>query len=689
MRQMLTLHSVNPTGMFSYGLCDSVNLLNNGLVHLIGINEDKGGSNGSGKSSLFNAICELLFQENPTGENGDAVINDVWAKGMAGRLYFTNWQGQHFRVTYCRDWKGQLYPVDNDNGVSYVGTSLYLDKYEDGVWKDSRGSGMPETHKKLLETVGMTYSQFISTSYMSHRIGDQFLRGKNKERLDILSGVVGLEEWDQILEQCRAKKKALLAKSSSIGDKVSYEKGSIKTLEEQFQNARAFNWDNHIQVLTERLEATRAAWKAKNNEISKMNAQIQNLRDQQEKSVDKTVLDAIRQEIADLNNLVRSKEQEFSNTLPIMEDQKLALDLRNCANFIGQSRGALSAYCGSLRTLDSAANCPTCEAEIGEDVRQKLREKVDALNADIFAKEKAYANLQELIKKDKEEKLQVERDRKSSISNEVANIRKSIDLKNASIRNLYEEYEKLNQSIKLLQNELSKLTGELNSFNMEGSQINSQIATAKASVENLKALEGQIEEKSRQVKFYEDEIKDVNNELLVFVWLIDNIPYIKLHKMSMSMAEISDMVNSYFDEMGETTRLRISSFEEKTKKKHASDVKDLMKSEVKVEIIDGNKNISPNLYSDGEISKISMAVVRALHELANKKGQGCNLMMLDEIFSFIDKDNSQKISEGLTSLLNRGTIFLTDNSGGANNLVQFNKVWIARKRNGQTALELE
>jgi hypothetical protein len=66
----LVIHQVNPTGMFSYGLSNTINLLNRGLVHLVGVNDDKGGdSNGAGKSSLFNAICELLFQENPTGEN--------------------------------------------------------------------------------------------------------------------------------------------------------------------------------------------------------------------------------------------------------------------------------------------------------------------------------------------------------------------------------------------------------------------------------------------------------------------------------------------------------------------------------------------------------------------------------------------------------------------------------------------
>ena len=113
-----------------------------------------------------------------------------------------------------------------------------------------------------------------------------------------------------------------------------------------------------------------------------------------------------------------------------------------------------------------------------------------------------------------------------------------------------------------------------------------------------------------------------------------------------------------------------------------------MKSEVKVEIMDGTKNISPKLYSDGEISKISLAVIRALHELARKSNQGCNVMLMDEIFSFVDSNNSQRIAQSLSSFINRGTVFLTDNSGNLNDLINFDNVWVARKKDGKTTLEL-
>lgn len=53
---MLRILSVNPTGFTSYGICESIQVAEQGLVNLTGRNKDKeGASNGSGKTSLLNA----------------------------------------------------------------------------------------------------------------------------------------------------------------------------------------------------------------------------------------------------------------------------------------------------------------------------------------------------------------------------------------------------------------------------------------------------------------------------------------------------------------------------------------------------------------------------------------------------------------------------------------------------------
>ena len=687
---MLTLHSINPTGMFSYGRSENVNLLNRGLVHLVGCNEDKGGdSNGAGKSSLFNAICELLFRENPTGEKGDSLINTVWGKGFAGRIMFTNWEGVHYRVTYCRKWKDHFYPVDNDNQTQYIGTGLFLDKFDDGVWRDARGSGMPETHKKIVEIVGMTYKEFLSIAYMTHRVGSQFLRGTNKERMDILSGITGIEAWDTILDKCRSEKKSFNAKINDLGERVAFEQGSVQTLKEQLQGQQSFDWDRHIKGLESSLGECRLKWKDRSTKLKELEDSIKDLQIKRDASYNKDKVDEINREVETIKRTLSIEENKLRMPINVNADASLQEAFNSTVTELGSLQGELRALKGGSASLLDIDSCPVCESKITESKKTKILTKINGLEANIDLLEKKKVEQKTEVDRDLAEKKTEEETKKNEIHIKVNELREQINAKYRLIQEEQELYTKLEGEIQVVRNRLPDLNSELNQLQAEGAQLKAQIEQAKVSVSNITALEGQIHEKERQIGFFNTEINEVNFELSKYLWLIDNIPYIKLHKMSRAMTEISELCNQYFDEMGESIRINISSFDEKVKKKNAADIKDLMKSEVKVDITDGSKHISPKLYSDGELSKVSLAIIRSLHEMARKSGQGCNVMLMDEIFSFVDMGNSQKIAQSLSNFLSKGTVLLTDNSGSVNNLINFDHVWVARKKEGQTVIETD
>ncbi|MDC1299889.1 hypothetical protein N8Z24_00120 [bacterium] len=691
MYNMLTIHAVNPTGMFSYGLCDTVHVLNKGLIYLEGINEDKDGdSNGSGKTSFFNAICELLFRENPTGEKGDAAINSVWGRGFAGRIIFTNWKGDHYRITYCRKWKDPIYPADNDNKVQYIGTGLFLDYHDAGIWRDSRGSGMPSTHKKILEIIGMSYNQFLSISYLSHRVGNRFLRGSNKERMDLLSGITGIEEWDKILDECRSQKKIINNQIGDLEQRVAFEKGAVQTLQEQFQQAKAFDWELHIRNLEDKLENQRSQWKVTQAKIDQLTYQIGALKKEQENSFDKDKMTQINQEVHKLNQDLTSLERRLSGSeFQVSPDASLQKDLNAVNSEVYRAKGVLSAYLGEAGSILDMKECPTCKSKITKAKKEAITEKVAGLKGKIEALGVKVLNARKLLDDDFELKKKDAEEDRERLSNEANRVRITIQRKIDESNKEHAAYVSFEPEIQKYHNQLYTLQKELQTYETEGVTLKAQIESAQKAMSDINALEEQISEKKRHVVFYETEVQTVRGNLNVYLWLIDNIPYIKLHKLSTAMADISDLCNQYFSDMGDSLRIGITSFEEKAKKKNAADVKDLMKSEIKVEITDGSKNISPKLWSDGELSKVSLAVVRALHGLANRSGQGCNLMLMDEIFSFVDSNNSQKIAASISNSLKKGTVFLTDNSGSVKDLLNFDHNWIARKSEGQTVLEVD
>ena len=689
-QDMLAIHSVNPTGMFSYGMSDDISLLNKGKVYLKGINVDKDGdSNGSGKSSLFNSICELLFKENPTGCKNDDVINSVWGKGMAGRLTFTNPQGDIFRVTYCRSWKDPVYEADNDNKIAYLGTALFLDQFVEGVWLDRRGKGMPETSQRIKDAVGMTYERFVAISYMSNRVGDQFLRGTNKDRMNLLSGIIGIGEWDFVSDNCRLKKKALNSQIQGVESKIHYEKGSLQTLQEQYQSAISFDWDAYIADREEKLDEARRGWKLKSKEISEQEDNIIMLREQQSNSYNKESVATLDQRVSSVRSELSIKERKLSQPLRVADDPKLSQALRIVNSQIGEINGSLRAFLGANSTLLDMDDCPTCGSEISELRKSGLQGKVDDLNNQLRDLKEEQADLNKQLIDKRAEAEEASKAQKRVISQEVNELRVSLTSLNEAIQEEKSKSFKYDSEIAGVKQKIAEIKALQQRYAAEGEQHKNAIDQAKTSIENTKALGSQIEGKKEHVEFLQGEIDQISEDLSVYLWLIDNIPYIKLHKMSVAMAEISDLCNKYFEEIGDSMRVSISSFEEKTRKKNAADVKDLMKSDVKLEITDGSKNINPKLYSDGEAGKVSIAIIRSLNEMARKSGQGCNLMVMDEVFSHVDTNNSQKIADNMSKMLKRGTIFLTDNSGFVENLIKFDQIWVAKKTNGQTVIEIE
>src|SRR5579872_3719132 len=130
---MLTLLSVNPTGFMSFGMEKTYGLSDCGLIRLLGKNLDKDpdgqASNGSGKTSFFNAITLCLFGkiETYSGDTispSDEVINEALGKGLCIRTEWINGRSEHWRVTIARKWKGQT-PYENDSGqFPFGGTDI-------------------------------------------------------------------------------------------------------------------------------------------------------------------------------------------------------------------------------------------------------------------------------------------------------------------------------------------------------------------------------------------------------------------------------------------------------------------------------------------------------------------------------------------------------------------------------------
>jgi len=679
---MLIIHNINPTGAFSYGLCETQDLEKKGLINLKGVNLDSGGSNGAGKTSLFNTLCVLLFDRNPTGTKDNDIPNAVWKNGMAVRCEFTSWENIRYRITYCRDWKKELYAPDNDNKTSYVGTSLYFDKLENGSWYDIRSNSMKSTREKIQEAIGMTYEQFLSTSYMSHRVGSTFLRGSNKDRIDTLTGITGVAEWDKILDKSRLKKRELKSECDALERDISYLEGSKKEVDNQLTSLINVDWASQSKKIEEELTELRESYKVESNKLKELKKEVSELIIRRDSSYSADVVENINKSIEEKKKEIKTHEKEISRVgYSDCLDYEEFLKAKEAVQKVVSLKGSLQAMQGETPFLNMK-NCPTCGARIDKSKKETISNKIKELEDHLKEAEREKKEASEVWEAIKSKVI-------DETSDKIEDLKISIESLQVTIQSELNSYHLIDSQLRDKNSAIENINMKLNYMKNIGEVKTKELSNLSENVNKVELLKSRLSDITQEIKVKRRDIDKICEDVQVYDWYISNIPYIKLHKLSVSMGELSNLINQILSDMGDTMRVDISSFDEKAKKKNAADVKDLLKSEIKVDIVDGDKRIDPRLYSDGEISKISNAFIRGLNELARKFGYGCNLMLLDEIFSFIDTNNSQKLVDSFKKdFSKKSTVFITDNSGISENLLTFDEDWIAKKASGKTVLEV-
>jgi DNA repair exonuclease SbcCD ATPase subunit len=619
--------------------------------------------------------------------SGNEVVNQVLGEGYAGRVEFVSWENVTYRVTYCRGWKDDYYPVDNNTKTSYKGTALFFDKLEGPQWTDCRGATMAETRALVQLAVGVTYSRFLSISYLSHRVGSTFLRGTNKDRMDVLAGITGVEDWDSIMMGARSKKLVVGQEIASVQQRIAYDEGALEQMRSALAQLKNADWRQVLVQCDLDVGLVQSQLAGAETERTRILNEWSSKKAIQTEAYNRSGSGVLSQEISDLSvQLDRLKNPIFTDpTLPEF-DLSFVQNVENKRSERDAAMGELRALI-SGRDLRSVDKCPTCGATISAKAKAVITQKVTELESRVASLEEEWRTLGK-AKNDEEERIrQVRALRYHERLQQAVSVEAQIAEKRSLLKQSALEYERITGEMQLLEADGRVVQEACTQFTQRIAQLATYKSDVEKRIQDIERVERNVSERETAASAAKASIAESLDDLKVLEWIISNVPYIKLHRMSVAMTQLSEKVNHYLSEMGDTIRVNITSFEEKKVKKGAGDIKDALKSEVKVEVVDGEKNIDPRLYSDGETSKISNAVIRSLHDIAVQAGHGCNLVLLDEIFSFVDTNNSQKLADSFNDV-GAGTTFITDNSGHVEDLMEFDEVWVARKAGGVTTIEV-
>jgi DNA repair exonuclease SbcCD ATPase subunit len=226
---MLTIKNVTAKNFMSIGNnTQAVNFDTEQLTLVLGHNLDLGGDgsrNGTGKTTIINALSYALYGEALTNIRRDNLINKTNAKGMI--------------VTVDFDINGKEYRIERGRRPNTL--KFYIDgveKADDEQQGDSR-----ETQKEIERIIGFPHNMFKHLIALN-TYTEPFLSMKTNDQRDMIEQLLGITEISE--------------KAELLKEKLKRTKDSIK--EEELRIQAVQNANKRIEKNIDDIELRRKAW---------------------------------------------------------------------------------------------------------------------------------------------------------------------------------------------------------------------------------------------------------------------------------------------------------------------------------------------------------------------------------------------------------------------------------------------
>lgn len=164
------------------------------------------GTNGSGKSSIFDAVTYSLFGHHRGGSQNAAELINKESNGLTVDFDF-HLDGQLFRIkrTLRRTQKGTQSATQQvfvHDGVDFTAVPDTTKKVDFDKW--------------VSEKIGLTYDIFTSSVLLLQGKAEKLLDSKPSGRFEVLAGIVDLDRYQRLHEKANTKKNELKSKLDTI-----------------------------------------------------------------------------------------------------------------------------------------------------------------------------------------------------------------------------------------------------------------------------------------------------------------------------------------------------------------------------------------------------------------------------------------------------------------------------------------
>jgi len=633
---------------------------------LIGNTEgDYDKSNGSGKSSIFEAILWCLFNKSRT-----LMIDDIitWGKNSCSvELLF------HHKHT--------LYKVFRTRKRASSTSSVELAKMNDDEWVDISGSTSGDTSKRIETLIGLDFKTFTNSIYFRQSDISEFAESDPSRKKDVLKKIMDISKWDDYEKISKAKLKEvnfnidllkvsmqdLSKKKSELDDnklKLSKEKSSLKVL-----SSERGTTESNIEKLNKRYLI------AKNNlDTDSYDNATDNIKsikdglDRQDSKLKRLLLKSSSYQ-DEISILMSDVEAETLSIMDLVMDadaeEKLSESNSNLINK-KTSYKSLNEHLSHLEgILISKDKCYSCGQDMSEDSYLLLLNKhndkksdyllkVNAVSKELSKIERSISLYESSINSNKKikmagdkiktlsSKLSINKDRLSEVLSEIADCESFIAKGNSDLdvnRNILDS---------LKDDDFTSLRGARANFLARKKELILDIANSN---KNIGILSEKVSSLAKEVGLARDKKSDLDSALnsaqvldkLAKMFGKNGIQTILLDAVIEGLEIKSNEILSFIS--NEPTSIILD-----TQRTGSDGVSIIETLDLKVNMNGINQNFKS--LSGGEQFRISLALRIALSEIASLHG-GASLefLLLDEVNSPLDKNGVDNLFENVISSL--------------------------------------
>jgi DNA repair exonuclease SbcCD ATPase subunit len=622
------LYTFSWDNIFSLGTGE-VSLDERGLVLVTGENQDEGGANGAGKSSLASkGIIWTLYGQTAGGLKADAVVNRHTKKKSGwGSIGFISEDGQEYIVRRERPAKLRLW-----RGADEITAK-----------KSS------ETQALIDLALGRDYKTFIQTEMFGQGRNLSYASLPGAEQKRVLEQILPFQALDQWGEEAKEKAKAVGKKVDEANTQHQVAIGQLNVLQDQHDTVKGKRAEWHKQH-----EQELAALKDKIDKLqpkpSSVGPQIQKIQQQ---------IDAIPVVTTDHLNVA-------SDAIDKAEEVKTeAADLYKKA--IEAARGwehLKIQRAGKVRTPPENMICPVCDRELEFDVQDRLRAEYEE-HRRVYEEAKINWEEAEKVVVAYTEHLVECKDRVVAAKCHLENLRSSYN----AVRDLTIQRDKLRLASSNDDKEFSLIRARLQA------DYDNQMLTPNPWTEQMDALSSQLKTHRTEVSTLREKVEVLESEHAdLLYWQQAYAKDMKLKLFAAACPYLDQQTAGHLRDLA-NPQLHVQ----------FSTVKILSSGEGKedfnVRCWNDTGGEGFDSLSGGEQQIVSFAIGRSLADLARSQTSGgSGFQILDEPFSMLDERNSEAIVNYLKGAQTEGTVLLISNEDQLKGLID-NRISVI-KRNG-------